>query len=528
MDDVNKILAILDSDTGIVTENYTNEVSKTSIKGETTTDGTAENFGNRSSKPTAHASPLRFSESKPGNRDEQPNYNFQRKNHQRFLETFFDEKSISKVDKEKNNHELSTNSFHIGDGLYDLEEGVENEITSLLSRLGYDEKVKFTSNGINLNSKIDTHLNTKSDTRLTSEPKGRDNVDPVQGNKTTLLNAEAYENRSSTDGEEDTLDIITSILQDKPSSSQSRADIDGPTEDAHVKDYHGNKTAKLLRSRSTSPKPSGSNVWENKSFWEQFPSDNHGTGEKSFLNKTIIEAIPNRLKGNFSNIQSIDTPILKNKTSQKQTSLNKAVRVPESSSDRGSLNSNHAETIFTPLGSSSNYQKPFTRLQPLANTNKAVRHSNRTEIVEILTKNGLGKTNPRTRLSLNPSSKPSSTKIDQGKSFHRVVPMQTADTSDCEFSDVFSNYSLISLTISRNFTSYGPVANMNRCVALCCETTVCNTAYMVDHDCYGVSCFHEDCQAVLVDPLRFNRRLVYVKRNRPRHNMGTYSCSIFH
>ena len=39
-----------------------------------------------------------------------------------------------------------------------------------------------------------------------------------------------------------------------------------------------------------------------------------------------------------------------------------------------------------------------------------------------------------------------------------------------------------------NFTDLGQQSNMEECIGQCCKQTRCDVAFMLDNECYGVTC----------------------------------------
>ena len=65
------------------------------------------------------------------------------------------------------------------------------------------------------------------------------------------------------------------------------------------------------------------------------------------------------------------------------------------------------------------------------------------------------------------------------------------------------------------FTQLGRGIDMRSCVGRCCNTPLCDVAFMFSDKCYAVGCFNEaDCQAVVAKPSALSPKLAYVSKNR--------------
>ena len=65
------------------------------------------------------------------------------------------------------------------------------------------------------------------------------------------------------------------------------------------------------------------------------------------------------------------------------------------------------------------------------------------------------------------------------------------------------------------FTELGEGISMRTCVGKCCDTPLCDVAFMFSDKCYAVGCYDESqCQAVLAKPSTLNPKLAYVTKYR--------------
>ena len=61
----------------------------------------------------------------------------------------------------------------------------------------------------------------------------------------------------------------------------------------------------------------------------------------------------------------------------------------------------------------------------------------------------------------------------------------------------------------------GEGIEMRECVGRCCNTPLCDVAFMFSDKCYAVGCYDESkCQAVLAKPSSLNPKLAYVSKYR--------------
>ena len=67
---------------------------------------------------------------------------------------------------------------------------------------------------------------------------------------------------------------------------------------------------------------------------------------------------------------------------------------------------------------------------------------------------------------------------------------------------------------------------MRSCVGRCCNTPLCDVAFMFSDKCYAVGCFNEaDCQAVVAKPSALNPKLAYVSKTRGGSGVGFQASS---
>ncbi|XP_065681083.1 uncharacterized protein LOC100203833 isoform X13 [Hydra vulgaris] len=86
----------------------------------------------------------------------------------------------------------------------------------------------------------------------------------------------------------------------------------------------------------------------------------------------------------------------------------------------------------------------------------------------------------------------------------------------CADSPINYNVTLRGGVHSGKFIELGEGINMRECVSKCCDTPLCDVAFMFSDKCYAVGCFDEaSCQAVIAKPSNLNPKLAYVTKYRP-------------
>lgn len=234
VNDVNKILGILDRETENWQGNDTKQSLKARTQNATSSIGTEGSFKAKTKTAARHFDSSKFSEIKPKDNKALVSNNPGRKNHEDFLQTFFNENS--KFDGGKNGDKLRVGHYSSDgesqrfeqsgkrtpaeltdyDGLNGLEDDVEDEVIALLSKLDKNED-KFMKGSTKMSSKGETH----SEGNLIHN----ENNDARTGGHTTTF-----------DGQEDILDIITNILQDNP-TSYSKPDLNESDEDSREEEH---------------------------------------------------------------------------------------------------------------------------------------------------------------------------------------------------------------------------------------------------------------------------------------------------
>ncbi|XP_066025158.1 uncharacterized protein [Pocillopora verrucosa] len=87
-----------------------------------------------------------------------------------------------------------------------------------------------------------------------------------------------------------------------------------------------------------------------------------------------------------------------------------------------------------------------------------------------------------------------------------------SDVSQCRASAVHNDVTLVGGINAGKFTDLGNADNMSLCTQRCCMKSACDVAFMLENECYGVSCLNESlCESRPArNPARYNPRIAYV------------------
>ena len=104
-----------------------------------------------------------------------------------------------------------------------------------------------------------------------------------------------------------------------------------------------------------------------------------------------------------------------------------------------------------------------------------------------------------------------------------------SDVSQCRASAVHNDVTLVGGINAGKFTDLGNADNMSLCTQRCCMKSACDVAFMLENECYGVSCLNESlCESRPArNPARYNPRIVYVYHDtkKDKGKFVDYSCS---
>ena len=85
--------------------------------------------------------------------------------------------------------------------------------------------------------------------------------------------------------------------------------------------------------------------------------------------------------------------------------------------------------------------------------------------------------------------------------------------SICKLGHVYRNRDLMGGLGAGNFTYKGPVGAIEECMEICCEMKDCSVAYMVEHNCFAISCNDkEQCKTFVKTPSENSPVIGFVDR----------------
>ncbi|XP_068704874.1 uncharacterized protein [Montipora foliosa] len=88
--------------------------------------------------------------------------------------------------------------------------------------------------------------------------------------------------------------------------------------------------------------------------------------------------------------------------------------------------------------------------------------------------------------------------------------------STCKFGDVYRNRDLVGGLGAGNFTDKGVVNTIEDCMKTCCAVKDCSVAYMVENNCFAISCKErEQCETFVKSPLENSPVIGFVDRFKP-------------
>ena len=82
----------------------------------------------------------------------------------------------------------------------------------------------------------------------------------------------------------------------------------------------------------------------------------------------------------------------------------------------------------------------------------------------------------------------------------------------CHNSEVKKDVTLVGGINSGKFTDLGRVDDISVCVQRCCNNQSCDVAFLLENECYGVSCLNDKlCETRRArNPQRYNPEIAYV------------------
>ncbi|XP_078381846.1 uncharacterized protein LOC144664603 isoform X2 [Oculina patagonica] len=86
----------------------------------------------------------------------------------------------------------------------------------------------------------------------------------------------------------------------------------------------------------------------------------------------------------------------------------------------------------------------------------------------------------------------------------------------CRLGNVYRNRDLVGGLGAGNFTDKGRVDTIEECMKICCGMQDCSVAYMVDNNCFAITCKEkEQCKTFIKNPLENSPVIGFVDRNKP-------------
>ena len=88
--------------------------------------------------------------------------------------------------------------------------------------------------------------------------------------------------------------------------------------------------------------------------------------------------------------------------------------------------------------------------------------------------------------------------------------------SICILGNVYRNRDLVGGLGAGNFTDRGEVDDIEECMKICCGMKDCSVAYMVEHNCFAISCNEkEQCKTFIKSPFENSPVIGFVERYKP-------------
>ncbi|XP_015756852.1 PREDICTED: uncharacterized protein LOC107336293, partial [Acropora digitifera] len=111
------------------------------------------------------------------------------------------------------------------------------------------------------------------------------------------------------------------------------------------------------------------------------------------------------------------------------------------------------------------------------------------------------------------------TTVTNGVKMHPTLPITD---SPCKLGDVYRNRDLIGGLGAGNFTDKGLVDTIEDCMRICCAVKHCSVAYMVERNCFSISCNEkEQCKPFVKSPEENSPVIGFVDRLTPGETTQT-------
>lgn len=90
--------------------------------------------------------------------------------------------------------------------------------------------------------------------------------------------------------------------------------------------------------------------------------------------------------------------------------------------------------------------------------------------------------------------------------------------SQCQASVVHKDVTLVGGINAGKFSDLGDAENMSVCTQRCCIKDACDVAFMLEGECYGVTCVNDSlCETRPArNPARYSPKIVYVHRDKKK------------
>lgn len=103
----------------------------------------------------------------------------------------------------------------------------------------------------------------------------------------------------------------------------------------------------------------------------------------------------------------------------------------------------------------------------------------------------------------------------------------SSELGECRTSPVQNDVTLVGGINAGKFTDLGDADNISICTQRCCMKDACDVAFMLEGECYGVSCVNDSlCETRPArNPTRYNPKIAYVyhdkKKDKGRNRLRT-------
>ncbi|PFX33592.1 Tolloid-like protein 1 [Stylophora pistillata] len=133
-----------------------------------------------------------------------------------------------------------------------------------------------------------------------------------------------------------------------------------------------------------------------------------------------------------------------------------------------------------------------------------------------------------TKPAFSPFYKPQIAFVKHTKEIVSANKSKPSEVSQCRASAAHNDVTLVGGINAGKFTDLGNADNMSICTQRCCMKNACDVAFMLENECYGVSCLNESlCESRPArNPARYNPRIVYVYHDKKKDNASPQPKSV--